>query len=715
MFDTPALHALLIGAGQYESPGLKPAPLAVNDVLEFREFLRSRAGLHDDCCRLLTSPLAYGAVPSRKADWLDGLDALTRAPLRETDSVVIYYSGQALASGDETYFLPMDARPSSPQLLGETAVGLKTLLAYLRQVHAGQQLVILDAWRGELAAALAATGEAVWSGSLSRVVIEQLQRAAAADQDINRTFLLCCSDGQVSCDYPQGRHSWFCHHLMASLRENAGGWVDLGQPFATRLAERMWQAATTDLHEAATQRPLLIGPGRPFRLRVAPLPTTTPEPGIPVVSAASTAGGAPGGKGAAGTAAGAEQAGDLPPVPHDICELESLIEELEQAIGLSASPAKDSQPGGQSAPADLSRRQGLERQLAKLKTLLLARQQEDFSAVLRGFFSRCGAASEFPFEAWLEFEAKLRARRYSWPLLETIGRAEAVFAEWREESAWLAAKQGMSLNAFRKYLAEWPQGRFVAEARHLIQPLLATLWQSWLGAGQPWENSLGMRFMPVPGTSVFFCVWPARVRDYRVYSEQAGRPWQAPHFRQGPTHPAVNVSWEDALAFCEWLTDRERANGLLGLKQHYRLPTDEEWSAAVGLTTEVGATPAERSLHLNRTYPWGEGWPPPPDAGNYSPALKVDQYDYTSPVGSFSANEYGLYDLGGNAWEWCEDWYDAEHTFRTLRGASWVDATPGSLRSAHRHGSLPQTRNFNHGFRIVLAFLPAIPAGGAPL
>jgi formylglycine-generating enzyme required for sulfatase activity len=130
----------------------------------------------------------------------------------------------------------------------------------------------------------------------------------------------------------------------------------------------------------------------------------------------------------------------------------------------------------------------------------------------------------------------------------------------------------------------------------------------------------------------------------------------------------------------------------------------------VGLNTELGATPAERSLHLNSAYPWGEGWPPPADAGNYSPALKVDQYDYTSPVGSFSANEHGLYDLGGNTWEWCQDWYDAEHTFRTLRGASWVDATPGSLRSAYRHGSLPQTRNFNHGFRIVLAFVPADPS-----
>jgi hypothetical protein len=180
-----------------------------------------------------------------------------------------------------------------------------------------------------------------------------------------------------------------------------------------------------------------------------------------------------------------------------------------------------------------------------------------------------------------------------------------------------------------------------------------------------------MKFLPVPGTGVLFCVCETRVQDYDAFVKATKRPWPKPSFEQGPTHPAVNVSWDDAKAFCCWLTEKERAEEKLASQQEYRLPKEAEWSVAVGLGQEPGKTPQERDGKIKGQYPWGSQWPPPRGVGNCAPSLKADDFDYTSPMGRFAANRYGLYDLSGNVWEWCEDYYDGKSGGRVLRGESW--------------------------------------------
>jgi serine/threonine protein kinase len=227
-------------------------------------------------------------------------------------------------------------------------------------------------------------------------------------------------------------------------------------------------------------------------------------------------------------------------------------------------------------------------------------------------------------------------------------------------------------------------------------------------------NSLGMKFVPVKitggpsaGQQVLFSIWETRVQDYRRYaaakSEVDGE-WKNPGFTQGEDHPVVNVSWEDAMAFCEWLTQAEHDSGKIPATAKYRLPTDHEWSCAVGIgeREDAAVTPESKDNKMGEVYPWGAQWPPPKNAGNYAVSLNVDDYERTSPVGRFAANANGIFDLGGNVWEWCEDLHRATSTARVVRGGSWDYDGRVDLRSAFRFNVDPRLRYVSFGFRVVL-------------
>lgn len=249
-----------------------------------------------------------------------------------------------------------------------------------------------------------------------------------------------------------------------------------------------------------------------------------------------------------------------------------------------------------------------------------------------------------------------------------------------------------------------------------------------LKSAKTYENTLGMKFVPVAGTEVLFSVWETRVGDFAAFvvatgydatagmlsyrSEfftewgKRGDTWKSPGFAQTPNHPVCGVSWEDARKFAAWLTEKERREGRLTAQQSYRLPTDEEWSRAVGLTSESGSTPEARDLGVEGVYPWGVQWPPPRGAGNYdsdSPGkLDTDNFNRTSPAGSFAANPFGLFDLGGNVWEWCEDYYNGSSGSRVVRGGSWYNPVREDLLSSSRYYGAADYRCSLYGFRLVL-------------
>ena len=173
--------------------------------------------------------------------------------------------------------------------------------------------------------------------------------------------------------------------------------------------------------------------------------------------------------------------------------------------------------------------------------------------------------------------------------------------------------------------------------------------------------------------------------------------------------PALNFVFADSFYDLGWLQNQSTTTAAASTEvAKVEAPPSVEPSPIaavffffVGLVQESGTTPSEKDGKIKGVYPWGEQWPPPKGAGNYDASLKVDDYANTSPVGSFGTNKYGLYDMGGNVWQWCEDWYDKEKKWRVLRGASWENSYPYHLLSSSRDRT--RTRRYvRYGFRVVV-------------
>ncbi len=271
-------------------------------------------------------------------------------------------------------------------------------------------------------------------------------------------------------------------------------------------------------------------------------------------------------------------------------------------------------------------------------------------------------------------------------------------------------------------------------------PPRATAATTALAAGKAWTNSLGMKFVPLgsDAKSIHVGVWPTRLADFTAFIDATkydaiggmysvggdgkrrplGKSWKDPGFAQDPNHPVVGVNIADAEAFCTWLTKVERESGALPAGRRYRLPTDDEWSRLAGLKNDAaGVTPELRGEKSVDVFPWGSTWPPPARAGNYAgveaglpPADTLPNYNdgfaRTSPVATFPVNALGLYDVGGNVWQWCSDRYKVAANWNTVRGGSWLTAARPLLRLGARQGYNPEFRQDDVGFRCVISAEP---------
>jgi formylglycine-generating enzyme required for sulfatase activity len=192
------------------------------------------------------------------------------------------------------------------------------------------------------------------------------------------------------------------------------------------------------------------------------------------------------------------------------------------------------------------------------------------------------------------------------------------------------------------------------------------------------------------------------------FSQDAKYSWRNPGFEQDHKHPVVNVSWNDGVAFCKWLS---RVEG-----RDYRLPTEAEWeySCRAGSSREFTfGDDAEQLVGFGNVA----------DASlktkfpnlNFTTVRGNDGSLFTSRVGSYRSNEFGLHDMHGNVHEWCSDWYwdyptsavvdavgPATGSYRVSRGGCWQHLA-AHCRSAYRDWNPPDFRSDYLGFRVALS------------
>lgn len=276
--------------------------------------------------------------------------------------------------------------------------------------------------------------------------------------------------------------------------------------------------------------------------------------------------------------------------------------------------------------------------------------------------------------------------------------------------------------------AWWQQERMKPPVVVYPDPQAAT-------ATRPWENSLGMTFVPLPGSRVLLAVHETRRRDATAYltatNQALDLPWlhgeaarrlQAynnslwndrnedgtwtnftfddPGWPVTPDHPVIFVSAYNALRMCAWLTWKEQREGRLQPHQHYRLPTTQEWLRACG-GPEASRRPGNVAGSEFTELPWPEAGPT---------FASRDPFPRTAPVGSFPAELHGLHDISGNVSEWVNDYRDdpteltpvRARLYIHLHGPAFLDGSESSADLNRVRLARPNNRLPHAGFRMVL-------------
>ncbi len=199
--------------------------------------------------------------------------------------------------------------------------------------------------------------------------------------------------------------------------------------------------------------------------------------------------------------------------------------------------------------------------------------------------------------------------------------------------------------------------------------------------------------------------WDPKRRDRGFYKDYF---WRNTGFVQTDDHPVLCVSWNDAIAFCKWLSRKEGKT--------YRLPTEAEWEYACRAGTSTRYCSGDDPETLVNVANVADAKFKVKFPSEIYTIKASDGYAFTAPVGQFKPNAFGLYDMCGNAQQWCADWSDNSYyekspaddpkgpdggTYRIIRGGTWSYSPILSSRSASRCRDIPNHRDNGLGFRVV--------------
>ncbi len=321
-----------------------------------------------------------------------------------------------------------------------------------------------------------------------------------------------------------------------------------------------------------------------------------------------------------------------------------------------------------------------------------------------------------------------------------IGEVSRQLLQLQDEQEWEFAQLKDTKASYQNYLNLFPKGRYVAEARSKINSNAPSISPAkpktdldhmvFVQGGTFQMGSKDGQSDETPHSVTLSDYYMARhevtFEEYDRFCQATGKTKPDDVGYGRGKRPAIDVSWYDAIEYCNWRSSQDGLTPVYSINKRtqdtynkssyddlkwtvtinwqangYRLPTEAEWEYAArsrGKDQKWAGTSSEDQL---TSFANGKG--------------ETDGYEHTSPVGTFKANDLGLFDMSGNVWEWCWDWYGSYSrnsnsnpkgpntgSGRVLRGGSWLSA-PAGLRCAGRYVSFPDDRSFNFGFRLSRA------------
>lgn len=201
------------------------------------------------------------------------------------------------------------------------------------------------------------------------------------------------------------------------------------------------------------------------------------------------------------------------------------------------------------------------------------------------------------------------------------------------------------------------------------------------------SDDVAMEFVRFDQDDIWVGRFEVTNREFRKFKPGHDSGSFRQHSLAGDDQPVVNVSWHEAKAFCDWLNNEYKDQ--IPSTYKFRLPSEKEWEQIASCNEDDIA------------FPWGNDWPP--QAGNYGIMPDYDDgFPVTCPVMESGKNKLGIYGMGGNVWEWVEDWYDTTQTSKIFKGGAWNQSTATALRITNRNADSPDKQTPYVGFRVVI-------------
>ncbi len=678
-------YALVVGISNYADAEITDLNFAADDARDVGHCLQEICGF--DEVRTLTSD---GATEPDHVNIVDTLHNL--APLLTTEDLFLFYfAGHGIHSSAGSHLLTSNSRIRMPEL---ASLQMQALQNCLSRFDAARRVLILDACRNDPHSGMG-DEDNLLSGEFSRDILA-VAKAPAGGVSPATCVLFSCSEGERAYEWPEQKHGAFTHYLLDGM--GGAAFDDSGKLTVQELGRYVEEQVPRWSVKMSTPRRQTPWAQQVGSLREICLAERHHGGGI--------------------------RGGEITSPATGTIEIESPPE-----ISI------ESRPSGAVVFVD-ERRAGL----APLR-LALPSGRYNIRAELEGYETwQRRVRFDARGDAALTIELKPAPRVHLPDSMKVVSGARYASLEGlapgsreaQERQREAAKSLGLPLEVECRHtgmrLRLIPAGRFMMG--DTMSP--DQVHKKWPGGKLEWyENSHPRRRVQLSGdfyigaTTVTRGQFARFVREtgYKTDAEkegtaygrkdgkwdwQEGASWKNPLFDQTDDHPVVCVSHNDAGAFCRWLSEKSGAA--------FALPTEARWeyAARAGADTSTWYWGDDESGAQGRANVAGEdekiNW-------MYKFRNVRDGYTYTAPVASFAPNAFGLYDVIGNVWEWCADWFQDRYEglsdvdpsgpstgdHRVVRGGSWI-SSPGNCRSARRYRHSPEYRLNYGGFRVVMDF-----------